>query len=142
MAACAETRDWDDFDVFDDEVVKYVPGYGEGKTMASQIATAVNNLVYKYYDNGDVFDNTYHLSGWCNDQSSYANWLYKNTTEEVKQILERISEAVTYADYENLLFDLATKMLNKDYLESMSKKKKVGTIYKCGGKFKFVEDKE
>ena len=54
----------------------YLPDTGEGDTMATQICTAVNKLIYGWYNDGDVYDNTYMIDGWCNDLSSYANWLY------------------------------------------------------------------
>ena len=73
--------DWGYYDKFDGINDKYLPVYSEGETKATQIVTAVNKLVYKYYNDGDVFDNTRYLSGWANDLSDYANWLYKYTTE-------------------------------------------------------------
>ena len=42
---------------------KYLPERGEGETKATQIVTALNKLIYKWYNDGDVFDNTYHLEG-------------------------------------------------------------------------------
>ena len=35
--------------------------------------------------------------------------------------------------------ELADKLLDEEYLEEQNKEEKVGTIYKCDGKFKFVE---
>ena len=111
---------------------------GEGETRATQIVTAVTKLVYKFYNDGDVFDNTYYLEGWANDLSSYANWLYENT--DAKRILDRIEFACTEDDYTDLLADLADKLLDDEYLENMDKFMKVGSIYKCDGKFKFTEN--
>ena len=71
--------DWSYFDKFDGIIDKYLPTKGEGETKATQIVTAINKLIYKWYNDGDVFDNTYHLEGWANDLSDYANWLYENT---------------------------------------------------------------
>ena len=45
---------WGYFNKFDDILNKYMPFTGEGKTMASQLVTAVNKLVYKWYNDGDV----------------------------------------------------------------------------------------
>lgn len=64
---------WNYFDKFEAITVKYMPDYGEGETIASQAVTAVNKLIYKWYNDGDVFDNTKYLEGWWNDLSSYAN---------------------------------------------------------------------
>ena len=49
--------------------------------MASQLVTAVNKLVYKWYNDGDVYDNIHSLDNWANDLSSYANWPYKYIPE-------------------------------------------------------------
>ena len=69
---------WDYYNKFKDINEKYLPDEGEGDTLASQIVTAINKLVYKWYNDGDVFDNVNSgLQGWANDLSSYANWLDK-----------------------------------------------------------------
>ncbi len=130
--------DWDYFDKFEDVVEKYMPSMGEGETIASQIVTAVNKLIYKWYNDGDVFDNTYHLEGWGNDLSSYANWLYENVLE-TKNILSDIVKIYSYDEYEKLLANLADLTLNEDFLEKY-KREKIGTIYKCNGIFEFVEN--
>lgn len=130
--------DWDYFDKFKDVVEKYMPPMGEGETIASQIVTAVNKLIYKWYNDGDVFDNTYHLEGWGNDLSSYANWLYENVLE-TKNILSDIVKIYSYDEYEKLLANLADLTLNEDFLGKY-KREKIGTIYKCNGVFEFVEN--
>ena len=76
-----EGVEWDYFDKFQKIIDKYMSSNGEGETKASQVVTAINKLIYKWYNDGDVFDNTHHLKGWWNDLSSYANWLYKNVFE-------------------------------------------------------------
>lgn len=123
---------------FDELNDKYLPVKGEGETNATQIVTCVNKLVYKWYNDGDVFDNTYHLKGWANDLSSYANWLYENTKDSWK-ILNKISTCYNGSDYEDLLKELADKLFDEEYLAAQDKIEKVGTIYECNGKFKFVE---
>lgn len=132
--------DWGYYDKFDELNEKYLPERGEGETKATQIVTALNKLVYKWYNDGDVFDNTYFLDGWANDLSSYANWLYKHT--ETQNILNKISSCVTDGEYEDLLKELADKLLDEEYLLIQNKFEKVDTIYDCSGKFKFVESDE
>lgn len=78
--------DWEYFNKFKEINNKYLPDRDEGKTKASQVVTAVNKLIYKWYNDGDVFDNHYFLAGWWNDLSSYANWLYENTNNRVKKL--------------------------------------------------------
>ena len=130
---------WDYFDKFESVIDKYMPIKGEGETKASQIVTAVNKLIYKYYNDGDVFDNTHHLKGWANDLSDYANWLLNNADAE---ILYKIAYCYHDDDYEDLLKKLADKLLDENYLIEQNELEKVGTIYDCNGKFEFNEDFE
>lgn len=132
--------DWGYYDKFEGVSDKYLPYKGEGATKAMQITTAVNKLIYKYYNDGDVYDNTHYLSGWANDLSSYANWLYYHT--DARDILDKIVHCMTNEDYEDLLKELADKLLNEEFLAEQNKIKKVETIYECVGKFKFVEHNE
>ena len=98
--------DWSYFSKFDPIVDKYMPSCGEGESMASQMVTAVNKLIYKWYNDGDIFDNTHYLSGWANDLSSYANWLYKYVPKTVP-ILDSIDDCRNGEEYEELLVRLA-----------------------------------
>ena len=68
---------WDDFDKFSEISDKFLPVSGEGNTVATQIVTAVSKIVYKWFNDGDVYDTAHYLTGWYNDLSSYANWLYE-----------------------------------------------------------------
>lgn len=129
---------WDYYDKFDYITDKYLPICGEGETKATQIVTAVTKLVYKWYNDGDIFDNTYYLEGWANDLSSYANWLDKYTKASI--ILSKISECYDDNDYEYLLKFLSDLLLNEKYLEKMDKEEKEGSIYNCDGRFKFIEE--
>ena len=130
---------WDYYDKFEAIAEKYLSDRGEGETKATQIVTAVNKLVYKWYNDGDVFDNTYYMEGWANDLSSYANWLDKCTDLKASGILAKIKDCYNDSDYENLLKELADTMLNEEYLTKQNELEKVGTIYECDGKYKFVE---
>lgn len=132
---------WHYFDKFDIICDQYLPARGEGDTMASQIVTAVCKLVYKWYNDGDVFDNTYLLEGWWNDLSDFANWLYKNVPES-SDILISIGNCSSDGDYENLLKDLADTLLDETLLNEYAQFAKSGTVYSCAGPFKFVEDDE
>ena len=131
--------DWSYFDKFDGICDKYLPVRGEGNTVAAQIVTAVCKLVYKWYNDGDVFDNTHFLKGWANDLSSYANWLRKYT-ESARYILDNIDSIKTSEEYEQMLADLADTLLKDEYLESMLKEEKIGSVYNCDGPYEFVQD--
>jgi len=130
-------RDWSEFNRFQTADDRYLPMTGEGTTMAEQIVTAVTKLVYKWYNDGDVYDNTVMLDGWCNDLSSYANWLYKYTPW-VQDILERVWYAYGDDEYEEILWDLACNLLDMEDLEGYEVPAQ-GTIYKCDGPFKFED---
>ena len=114
------SKEWSEFNKFDEADEKYLPACGEGDTMASQITTAVCKLVYKWYNDGDVFDNTNGLGGWCNDLSSYANWLWKYCNEARGVIAKwwyRGSRRMTESDYEDMLYELDVLMqLNNVHL--------------------------
>ncbi len=116
---------------------KYLPWRGEGDTLATQIVTATNKLIYKWYNDGDAFDNTEHLVGFGNDLSSYANWL--NTHSIYGGILDGVFECKSESDYEDLLKEFSDKVFNLELLDSLNKLPADGTIYKCKGKFKFID---
>ena len=137
MQKCEQGVKWNYYNKFDAINDKYLPRIGEGDNMATQICTALNKLVYKWYNDGDVYDNTYSLEGWVNDLSSYANWIYKYLPLS-QEILDRI-EDVNEQGYECLLKDLVDKFLNEDTLSYYAKQEKIDSIYECKGKFKFIE---
>ena len=140
-------RDWSDFDVFSSVIDLYMPDRGEGETIASQICTAVNKLVYKWFNDGDVFDNTHCLNGWCNDLSSYANWLYNLKDNffggyyagETRKILDRIKYVVSNDEYTELLYDLCDLLIDEEFLKISNEFDKKGSIYDCKGKFEFID---
>lgn len=130
--------EWNYYDKFEEITDKYMPSSGEGETKASQLVTAINKLVYKWYNDGDVYDNTNWLDGWANDLSSYANWIYKNYPES-QAILDNIATAKTNGEYEQILKQLADTFYKEPFLTEENKKTAVGTIYKCEGYFRFEE---
>lgn len=131
-------RNWNEFDRFSILINKYMPESGEGDTMASQICTAVNKLVYKWYNDGDVYDNTNgYLEGWCNDLSSYANWLRLYCCGDL--ILDQIYECKSRNEYENLLYKIAEAYIEEEYLNDMADHVSHGSIYECDGPFEFID---
>lgn len=130
---------WEYYDGFERQMSEYLPDKGQGETMATQITTAVTKLVYKWYNDGDVFDNTGRLHGWANDISSYANWLAEYAG--AKDILDGVYDADS-DEYENLLKKLTDRLLDMEYLEYMNKVPAKGDIYTCDGDYRFVEEEE
>lgn len=134
-----EHVNWAYFNKFDKLNDIYLPRHEQGETMATQICTVLNKLVYKWYNDGDVYDNSYKIEGWWNDLSSFANWLYKYVPQ-VQEILDRIETINHESEYEFLLKDLTDCLLNEKTMEYYSTINKLGSIYECNGKFKFVEN--
>lgn len=135
--------DWGYFDKPDFEKInnEYLPDYGQGDTMANQIVTAVNRLVYKYYNDGDVYDNHWFTGLYedgTNDLSDIANWLRKNV-KEVKSTLLEVHECTSESDYEDILKELADTLLTDSVLSRYSDKKATGSIYDCNGIFSVEE---
>ena len=136
--------DWDYFDKFNKVTDKYLPGSGEGETMATQIVTAITKLVYKWYNDGDVYDNVNsRMEGWANDLSDYANWLAENV-DGAKEILDEIFE-LSYNDeagYETILKDLADNFMTEEFLSTCESVEKTGSIYNCSGSYEFNDSPE
>lgn len=129
---------WDDFYQFSRYTDKYLPDYGEGETKATQTSTALNKLVYKWFNDGDVFDNTHILQGWANNISDEANWIYHNIPG-ADVILERISTIYSKEGYTELLYDLCKLIAIPEFLEELDKEPKIGTVYNCDGPYEFLE---
>ena len=126
-----ESVDWDYFDKFTPIVNEYIPDQGEGETMASQIATAVNKLVYRWYNDGDTYD---YVNGFIGGLSTYANWLYKYVPE-TRNILDSITNVYNDDEYENILKRLADLTLNEEFLWEYSTESMKNSIYECDGPF-------
>lgn len=133
-----ESVSWDYFDKYDSITDKYLPSSGEGETMASQIVTAITKLVYKWYNDGDVFDNTYYLQGWANDLSSYANWLYMNVPK-CNLILDTIENIKTEGEYEDLLKGLTDFCFSDKIINKFKDEDKKGSIYSATGPYSFED---
>lgn len=130
------TCDWDDFDKYK-LTDKYLPDRDEGDNMAEQTATAVSKLIYKWFNDGDVYDNVHSsFEGWANDLSSYANWL-ANHVKGMKSILMGIKDADTENDYQKILMRMIQNA--EDQYEELEKQPKTGSVYDENGYFEFVD---
>lgn len=120
---------------------RYLPRSGEGENKAEQLMTAVTKLVYRWYNDGDVYDNTHFMHGELvgNDLSSYANWIYENGPKAAKYVLLAIFKCDTEDDYEEILKDLNDAALNEGVLAELEQHGKVGSIYNCNGPFECVD---
>lgn len=123
---------------------EYLPDYGEGHTMANQIATAVNRLVYRWYNDGDVYDNHWYGMNYydfTNDLSDVGNWLSKNV-KDVRGTLLAVHGCDSESDYEDILKNIADTLLNDSVMSRYSDRAAVGSIYNCNGPFSVEEDYE
>lgn len=137
-------HNWDDFSSPETDALekKFLPHDGEGETMATQAVTATSKLIYKWFNDGDVFDNTYGLEGWANDLSSYANWLYKNVpgADAILDRIKGIYEEDKYTD--EVLWPLHSLVFNAEMLSGLDVKSKSGSVYDCDGPFVYSEESE
>lgn len=125
------------FDKFDTVFDKYLPLFGDGENRAQQVVTAVCKIIYRCYNDGDIFDNTAYLGNDGNDLSSYANWLRKHTG--AGEILDRVWSCFTESEYELLLKDLADRLLDEEDLERAAKQPKSGSVYEADGPYKHID---
>lgn len=136
---------WDDFSSPETDRIEkeYLPYQGEGNNMMTQAATACCKLIYKWFNDSDVYDTTGSLKGWANDLSDYANWLDENIPE-TSDILNRIfsihgSEDECEKQYTKLLYDLMNTVFTQDMANKYAPLPKVNSVYKCPGPFEFYE---
>lgn len=135
---------WDDFVTDESQKIEneYLPVEDEGDSMATQAVTATVKLIYKWFNDGDVFDNVHsNLNGWANNLSSYANWL-DSYIPETEDILRNIKGMNEKEEYTQLLYDLYKTVLNNSFIEKYKDKPKVGTIYDCRGPYEFDDGED
>ena len=132
-------HNWDDF-LKPEWETRCMPDYGDGDTMASQAETALCKLVFKWFNDGDVYDNRYGMSGWANDISGSANWLAKNLPRAA-EILRRICEIGGKKDkYTDILYDLCVLIYDTPgLLEALNHLPKIGDAYNEDGEFEFID---
>ena len=124
-----------DFEKFKN-CAKYLPNRGDGDSRGTQAATAISKLVYKWFNDGDVFDNTFGLEGWANDISGSANWLYEYV-KGTKDVIDSIARISTEDEYTELLYELC-KVVDPQ-IPDLLNEPKVGDAYDEPGPFKFRE---
>lgn len=130
-----------DFDFMKEYTNQYLPDRGEGENRFQQAITAINKLVFKWFNDGDVYDNVHQhaVPGFANDLSSYANWLSKYAGEDVAEELMYISDVETEDDYEEILENVARMICDEKFKEKTVSEDKIDSIYSCTGRYKFTE---
>ncbi len=120
---------WCYFNRFDEVFAKYLSEDGrEGDTMAAQIVYALDKLITMWFYERDVYDNNYYMNS-RGDLSSYANWLWANTDNQVRDLLLKIFHIYTEECYTELLKDLADMVLTEEYLEKYNKRTPEGYTF-------------
>ena len=109
---------------------KYLPSKGQGENKASQLATAANNIIYGWDNNGDT------ISGDGNDLTSYANWIDRHIKEpEIRKILK--DDFIDYDDtyyLSEIILPLIKFVFREDFLEGLASQEIEGDIYECQGR--------
>ena len=131
--------DYGYFDRFDEVLYIYRPKtIRQGETKATQLAVAIKILIFEWYEENGVYDNTELVKYSGINLTNYANWIYNNYPES-RQILDRVYTIYHAAGYDMILKDLADKFLDKDFLSKEHKKPACGSIFETKGKFKFKD---
>lgn len=140
-----------DIEEYSKVLQKYMPANGEGDTMASQTATAVNMIVYRFLNDGDTI--------WSDSLHNEADWLYENAGYEVSDMIDNINEYVfagspTLDEYDENTYtgwigELLDFVCYDGLLESLADEPATGSIYNCSGpvteayrSMSFLEDLE
>lgn len=118
---------WSDYDQFEDILNRYLPEDGQGDTRAEQAVTAINKLVYAFYNNGAVIADA--LSEYDPNLRSYAAWLRKHTSSRAVLLLVKLEDAEDTDSYAKYLYELTDYLLDEPKLRTLSKYDTVGDIY-------------
>lgn len=138
--------DWSYYDKpkFQKMEQRYLPRSGEGETMAEQAMVASTKLVYRWYNDGDVYDNTYFMAGepYGNDLSDYANWLYRYVPDTQDALYSILTDCDNDDDYEDILKQVTDAVNDEETLSYLETKEKKGSVYSCSGPFKCIDYEE
>lgn len=118
---------WSDYDQFEDILNRYLPEDGQGETRAEQTVTAINKLVYAFYNNDAVIADA--LPEYDPDLKSYATWLRKHTSSRAVLLLVKLEDAEDLDSYAEYLYELTDYLLDEPKLRTLSKYNTVGDIY-------------
>ena len=118
------------FEEFNDILDKYMPKYGEGDTFASQIATAVAKIVYRWFNDGDSIEDEGLIQ--------FVNWL-KDNVPEAKRYLSNNESSV---NYEEFLYGLCSILLDEEFLEQYTKTSKKDSLYNSMKYGKYYNDQD
>lgn len=119
------------FDKFDPILDEYLPQSEQGNTMATQIVTAANRIIYGWFWNGDMIS--------CfesNDVTSPANWLY-DYVPEMRKVLDSYPGQYTIDSKMNeFAKNLADVAFEEKLLSKYKDQPKIDNIYEYsdGGK--------
>ena len=130
-----EDDSWSAFDKFK-KIKDYLPDYDEGDNMANQASTAINKLIYRWFNDGDVYDNTRFSNPGVTDLSPYANWL-ASYIDGMDEILEQVWNCRTDEEYTRILYVAAEEL--EEVIDDYASKEKHDSVYECDGDFEIEE---
>lgn len=133
------------FDKFNRVLDEYMPAQGEGNSVASQIATVVAKMAYRWFNDGDTVNSDWDVEGASmpGGVSYCANWLFVNVDEARSLLRDWLykfdHEFISGSMYEDFLYDVCTNLLDPDLLDGYVDEPKRDSIYAGkwhDGKFK------
>lgn len=123
------------FEKFNYVLDEYMPQRGEGETIASQIATAVAKIAYRWFNDGDTVSSAWDVEGASHPGgvAQFANWLYKNVDRSrgIFNIWRKKfeKEFITDSMYEDFLYNILSFLLDPDLLDRYVTEPKRDSIY-------------
>lgn len=124
-----------DIDKYYEVLTQYLPDTGEGNTMATQLVTAVDRIVYRWFNDGDTI--------WTDECQSFADWLCENiggidvVIDDMNQYMfagfPYIKDWTFRGIYENCLKKILDIATDRDLLNDLDSRSKEGSIFDSQG---------
>ena len=118
-----------------DVLSQYLPDTGEGDTMVTQLSTAVNRIVYRWFNDGDTI--------WTEECQSFADWLWQNIAridaviDDMNQYMfagsPYIEDRTLSGIYEDCLKEILDIAADRDLLNDLDSRPANGSVYDCEG---------
>lgn len=120
-----------DIDKYYEVLTQYLPDTGEGDTMATQLATAVDRIVYRWFNDGDTI--------WTDECQPFADWLWENidgidtVIDDMNQYMfagfPYIKDLTFRGIYENCLKRILDIATDRELLNSLDSRPLEGSVF-------------
>lgn len=124
-----------DIDKYYEVLTQYLPDTGEGDTMATQLATAVDRIVYRWFNDGETI--------WTDECQPFADWLWQNidgidaVIDDMNQYMfvgfPYIKDWTFRGIYENCLKKILDIATDRDLLNDLDSRPKEGSVFDSQG---------